>query len=353
MEEVKIKLNAKFIAAKSYETLSKRFMSAETDEDRMAFTFSVLEEYCLIPTSKSEEKNSNESIRLRNQGNRIFIGNRNNASYYIKAWELYSKSVAFAPNNSEELALAFANRSAVLVHLQKYKEALNDIERALGLGYPEHLKVKLLLRKTECLASIGSSETSKAYEETLNCLENMSLDSSSMEKLRNKLKDTSKVSNGKIPDESDPVVPKIIPQNEVPCATDAIAVKYNDEFGRHVVATRKIQPGEILAVEKPYSLILFTENMYTHCAHCLRIAWANIPCEHCVFAVYCSENCKNIAWKKYHDVECPVTGLLINLEMDTLGLFSMRLAILAVREFDNLKALRAELAEVDSWKGNF
>lgn len=353
MDEIVTKLNSRILVAQKQESLSKTFMSAETDEIRMVFTYSVLEEFRLIPTSKCQKKDSAESTKLRNQGNRIFVGNHNNASEYVKAWELYCKGVAFATNNSEELALAFANRSALLVHFQKYAEAVEDIERALDLNYPDHLKAKLLLRKTECLASLGSSKTTSAYEETLEWLEKMSLNDSSLKKFKEKLKDVSKISNVKVKDNSEPVVPVIKPQGEIPCATNALAVRYDDKFGRHVVTTRKVQPGEILAVEKPYSLILATENMYTHCAHCLRIAWASIPCEHCVFVVYCSENCRDVAWKKYHDIECPVTGILLNLDMNKLGLFSMRIAILAVREFSSLEKLRAELIEIDKCEGKF
>ena len=352
MEEIIKNLHNRILAAKKEESLSKAFISAETDETRMVFMYKVLEEFSLIPPSKCEKKDSAESTKLRNQGNRIFVGNHYKALEYIKAWEFYCQSISFALNNSEELALAFANRSAVLVHLKKYSEAVEDIERALDLSYPEHLKAKLLLRKTECLASLGSSETAKAYEETLEWLEKMSLDNSSLEKFKMKLKYVSKISNVQVKDNSDPDVPTIEPQNEIPCATNALAVRYDDKFGRHVVTTRKIKPGEILAVEKPYCLILTTENMYTHCAHCLRIAWASIPCEHCVFVVYCSENCRDMAWKKYHDIECPVTGLLLNLEMNSMGLFTMRVTILAVREFSSLEDLRADLVEVDNCKGN-
>lgn len=351
MDEIMKNVQSKIVLNQKQEILSKVFMTAENDQLRMVFMYDVLNEFHGIPNAKCETKNTLDSTKFRNQGNRIFLSTPR-ATEYIKAWELYSKSIAFAPNNSEELSLAFANRSAVLVHLGKYSEAVNDIERALDLNYPEHLKAKLFLRKAECLALLGDSQLTRAHEETLFWLNKMCLDDTKMEKFTNKLTDIRKLPKIKIDDNSDPIVPTILPQNEIPCATSALAVKFNDMFGRHVVTTRHIEPGEILAVEKPYSLILATENMYTHCAHCLRIAWSSIPCEHCVFVLYCSKNCKELAWKNYHDIECPVTGLLLNLEMNKLGLFSMRLTILAVREFGNLKNLKDELIQVDSCKGN-
>ncbi|XP_043482677.1 SET and MYND domain-containing protein 4-like [Leptopilina heterotoma] len=350
MDELLKNLHSSIVAKQKQEILTKKFMTFENDQQRILFMYNVLEEFNIIPNEKCEIKNSTDSCKFRNEGNQIFTSKIIDANDYIKAWELYSKSIAFAENNSEELALAFANRSAVLVRLEKYSDALKDIEMALKLNYPEHLRGKLLIRKTECLAFLNDPQLMSVYDECLFWLDKMNLDNSRREIFENKLINAKKISmkNGSNQINSYPCVPMIVGQEEIPCATSALAVKFNDTFGRHVVTTRDIEPGEILAVEKPYSMILTTENMYTHCGHCLGIAWSSVPCEHCVFVVYCSENCKELAWQLYHDIECQVTGFLLNLDMNKLGLFSMRLAIIAVREFGNFEKLRDELVHVDS-----
>lgn len=62
------------------------------------------------------------------------------------------KAVIAAPCDPEsgqgkDLALALANRSAVLFSLKQYYLALDDIKLALESGYPKELQFKLLERK--------------------------------------------------------------------------------------------------------------------------------------------------------------------------------------------------------------
>lgn len=135
------------------------------------------------------------------------------------------------------------------------------------------------------------------------------------------------------------------------CASGALEIAYDERFGRHILATRDVEPGEIIAMEKPYSLILMLENAYTHCAHCLEVSRASVPCDHCVYAMYCSEECKKKAWENYHDVECKVFGFLVDLNMNNLGFMSMRLAILAIRECGNVEKLKDEVEKVDKFEG--
>lgn len=90
-------------------------------------------------------KSASKSIKLRNSGNdRYRLGD------FEGALKSYSESIAFAPTNSEELALAFGNRSAALFQLSKYDLCLLDVNRALKLSFPERSKNKLLKRKEEC-----------------------------------------------------------------------------------------------------------------------------------------------------------------------------------------------------------
>lgn len=46
--------------------------------------------------------------------------------------------------------MAFANRSAALVHLADYEHALVDIDQALANGYPSELRYKLAERQAKC-----------------------------------------------------------------------------------------------------------------------------------------------------------------------------------------------------------
>ena len=100
-----------------------------------------------------EVKSTSKAIRLRNSGNEKFKSGNDN-----KALRLYSKSIAHAIEGSEEKMLAYANRSAVLIRMDKYAPCLYDINRALQGNYPEHLKQKLLDRKVQCLALMESNK---------------------------------------------------------------------------------------------------------------------------------------------------------------------------------------------------
>ena len=58
------------------------------------------------------------------------------------------QAVISAPcENSKDLSICLANRSAVLFALKAYLLALDDIKLALEVGYPKDLKYKLLERK--------------------------------------------------------------------------------------------------------------------------------------------------------------------------------------------------------------
>lgn len=97
------------------------------------------------PPTTTHEKSTSEAAKLRNLGNEKY-----GAANYEEALRYYSGSIAAAPVDSEELALAFGNRSAILFRLQKYELCLLDVNRALKTNFPERSKPKLLERKMEC-----------------------------------------------------------------------------------------------------------------------------------------------------------------------------------------------------------
>lgn len=53
-----------------------------------------------------------------------------------------------------ELALAYANRSAVLLELKQYKECMEDIALAFKYGYPKSSREKLVNRRKKCEAAL-------------------------------------------------------------------------------------------------------------------------------------------------------------------------------------------------------
>ncbi|KAL0123036.1 hypothetical protein PUN28_007576 [Cardiocondyla obscurior] len=340
------------VKGKSFE-ISHQFMKLKTDEERIIFTLNLLQEYNVFPTKTGMPKNAKESEKLREQGNAVFVSGTLQSKTCISALQLYTKSITFAPYPSEQLALGYANRSAVLFQLGLHSECIQDIDRALAINYPDNLRAKLCLRKTECLMILGDRRVENTLEEAQHWLNKMSLSDTNREKLKTKLdtlhnKSVKTVSaNKEINAPKSSSLPTFERNDEVPCASSALAVKYNERYGRHVVATRDINPGEVIAVEQPYSRILLSENVQTHCSNCLEVCWANIPCNYCTYAMYCSEKCRDVEWKKCHDIECPVFPALMEYDFYNLDLFSMRLAVFALREAGGFTELRTMLKEVD------
>ncbi|CAL7933345.1 unnamed protein product [Xylocopa violacea] len=354
MEQVACALNLKLIAANTHKDLINKYKALYTDEERVVFTLNVMLEYNIIPQCCKNEKSAKESEKLREQGNKVFVSKPLETGTCLKALKLYTESIAYAPYPSEQLALAYANRSAVLMKVHKYELCIDDIDRALTLTYPDNLRGKLYVRKVECLNALKHPNVKDAVKEAQCWLEKLSLDDANRKKLNDILNSAKMIASSNKVQKQNVAKQPLLPQiktcnNEVPCASDAVAIRYNKEYGRHVMATRKINPGEILVVEKPYSLMLISDNIRTHCSNCLEQSWANIPCNYCTYAMYCSEECKAMEWTKYHDAECAVFPSMLKMNFGKIDLLSLRLAIQAVREATSIEELRKELKEVDSW----
>lgn len=267
-----------------------------------------------------------------------------------KLIEMYTASIAYG-SDDKTLAIGFANRAAVLFKVNRFQECLDDIDRALKLKYPTKWEPKLLTLKANCYAKLAMESLNEAttWFKVSNPLSIMN------QKILQKHWETHSLTNimRDFLDE-ECVLPKIkSPSKKYDCASDAIEIKYSDKyFGRHVVATRDIEPGEVLVVEKPFSMFLEDDNIYTHCAYCMRYLWAGIPCQNCVNAVYCSEDCLKRAWDKYHRLECPLLDFLLQFKALRSEMFSARLFLEAIIEAGGLEELKKRLQELEQLQGN-
>lgn len=291
-----------------------------------------------IRTKIKEEKDNEVSRRIREQGNKLYSSRADGADVMNlrKVIECYTKSIAYAIPGSKEMALGYANRSAVLLKVKRHKECLDDIQRALQLNYPEESKPKLLIRQAVCFSKLAAD----SYIDANNFLRKVPLNDENRASLMKTLRkhDSTKLSDKYI-DEED-LIPEIASRHaKFPCASDAVDVRFNKKFGRHLVATRDIEIGEVLVVEKIYSQAVDIEDkIYTHCAYCLRFLLTGIPCDQCVTAVYCSVECKTNAWNDHHRFDCILYDIH---EGDKNGTLSYGLAVKLlfdmVREAGGLK----------------
>ncbi|XP_011493877.1 PREDICTED: SET and MYND domain-containing protein 4-like [Ceratosolen solmsi marchali] len=328
-------------------------LERKTDfELRIQITLQAIEN--VLPLDiECETKNTEEAKILKTNADRLFVKEKGRVKPLLQSFKLYSKSIAKAEASSAVIGQTYANRSAILFHLNKYDECIKDIDIALELNYPDHLKANLLRRKAKCLKILGNVEADDICEEARLWLENVCLSDEKKEKLEAKINNTtnecenltSKLENYKTEQIN---LPQMISHPNIPSASNAIDIMYNKDLGKHLVANRDIDAGEILINEKPYTSFLSHQNIYTHCSYCFVRAWNSIPCEHCPLAMYCSKECRSRAWKQYHDIECPIKGYFLGMRMNELAPISLKLTVLAVRESGSIKELRKNLEQIDN-----
>ncbi|KAJ8667050.1 hypothetical protein QAD02_008712 [Eretmocerus hayati] len=335
--------------------LETLFMEAE--KKRIAKYIGMLQQIFNV-TNDKRPKRSLESQKLRQRANDIFSKNKHSHQEHLQVWELYSKSIALAPALSKELSSALYNRSALSYHLKKYPECLQDLNTAEKCDCSEMLRMKIAYKKAECLIKIRNLPTEAIVQTAITEMENISIEEGMKTKMIAKLENirASPTIKANVPDEDRTMkIDKIDFQEKVPVASTAVTLKFNEKYGRHVVSTRYIKPGEILAVEKVYP-VLNLSHLYTHCSECSRVAWASIPCEFCAFAVYCSEKCKNEAWHKYHDIECDIIDMMYadgndipECNPNYQVVLSTRLVLYALKtQNGSISELKDELMKIDT-----
>ncbi|CAL1529604.1 unnamed protein product [Lymnaea stagnalis] len=133
------------------------------------------------------------------------------------------------------------------------------------------------------------------------------------------------------------------PSKHLPCVADSIEIKLDSYGGRGLFATRNIEVGEVVIVETPYSSALLKDFNLTHCQYCCNRVNLAVPCKYCSAVVFCSLQCRNAAWWKFHWAECKVLENLQDSKGD-LSFLSNRMVLSA--GFEELIKLRESRVEV-------
>ncbi|XP_063922985.1 SET and MYND domain-containing protein 4-like [Zophobas morio] len=277
------------------------FKKCTTNAERMNFFLNNEEEVAHIKSKIQQikphvTKCDIRASALRKLGN-VQFQNKNDKD----ALKLYTQSLSFAKSD-EEVSFAYGNRSAALFYMGFYEECLEDIDRAFKHGYSESRSAKLFKRKEDATKAYSSRKKVvkvKTYE---------------------------------------------IPQSEmnpsIQSARNCIEIQTNEKYGRHIVASRDIAIGEVLAVDKPYAVALHTDissDRFLFCHECLKHCYNVIPCLNCNEALYCTEACKAKAFQNYHKYEClilPYVGQLLGIKFD-FWLFSLKITLLVMTEEKN------------------
>lgn len=104
--------------------LSIDFSALKSNYERVNLAYSALDGYNLLPGILNDMKNDEKADEFRQKGNLLYKEKK-----ISDAIEMYTKSVAYACNESEKLALAYGNRSAALFELGLFKECLQVSEK--------------------------------------------------------------------------------------------------------------------------------------------------------------------------------------------------------------------------------
>lgn len=99
--------------------LSKEFSALNSNFERVDFVLPLLKDFESKNYFYEDKKCDQISIDLREKGNKCFKSKK-----LYEAWEFYTKSICHAENNSVNLSLAYANRSAVLYEMNLHKMCL-------------------------------------------------------------------------------------------------------------------------------------------------------------------------------------------------------------------------------------
>ena len=330
------------------DSISRSFAQLTSDRERVNFLLQLdpvqrhlqLPDDC-EPVTAAGRKSPKVAASLRTEGNQYF-----KTKNYMKALHKYTESLSYAPlleNDGEvkdsSASLAFANRSAVLFQLEKHQLCLDDISHAFSMSYPPALAYKLHDRKGLCLMALGqSNEAALSFHAAVDALALSDLEDSRLRQWHADLKKRIESCEHKCSNEQGLSLTELSMKcQDIPACernsryeslSDACDVTYDPLLGRYIVAKRDIQPGTIVLSEKPYASIMLADSRLDHCSHCYKFTLAPVPCPSCCHYLYCSTECRNLAYKLYHRFECPLGQILEKSGVDKFAYLAIRTLVL-------------------------
>ena len=119
-----------------------------------------------------QEKSAASAQSLRGKGNIQF-----SLKNYASSVKLYTDSILCCPSDdTNEMSIAYANRSASLFQLELYEDCIADIDIAINHRYPAHLLPKILIRKMKSLNILRKTEDLKTvFVELDSAMKNLQL----------------------------------------------------------------------------------------------------------------------------------------------------------------------------------
>ncbi|XP_014226210.1 SET and MYND domain-containing protein 4-like [Trichogramma pretiosum] len=311
-----------------------------------------------------EAKSISESRSSRLRARRLYHSEEHNADMHVEMLRLLSCAVCQAPSESEELTLAYRDRSILLMHLQRYKEAFMDLDKLMDLPLSDEDGALTICRKVECEAELGlwtarvtcqgmqylfaTNDLDERITYQIQARLALALVKLRSGRIRGSDRDKAKVdlpNPDKITKHQSDEIP-----NASSCRVNHNPAAGSYRYGRHLVTTRNVLPGDIFYCGQAYVVLPSEAAQHLNCWHCLRFAWHGVPCDHCSQVIYCTYECRESAWQLFHRFECPIVGRTVRF-IDlarTSKLMALRMLIKAMLEVDGqLETLKKHCREID------
>ena len=293
--------------------MNENFKCLNTNFDRFRFIWTPSAVHSdidrLLEKKHYDPKDSSKSQQCRYQGNDEFKKHN-----FRDALILYTQSIRFAYNpklktakdeqkTGDELALAYANRSAAFYQLEQFELSLNDIESSFKYGYPEKSGEKLIERKLHCLYKLGRFgdilEYIKGAAKTLDLNIFQIYEKKMLEELNAKLTEQSAKNkkksfemslDGKLGDLKFEI-PEEEKSKKLDHSTNKIQIDYAVNEGFHFKASEDLKVGELIIDEPPYASVLIAEHIKQNCFECMKpidpYKMNTCYCRQCSLVTYC------------------------------------------------------------------
>ncbi|KAF7260028.1 SET and MYND domain-containing protein 4 [Paragonimus skrjabini miyazakii] len=314
------------------------FVRCQTDFERVNVLMRIpsVRQFTLLPANQSSVcqsnlKSDNKSDELRELGNYAWQRHQ-----IPQALSFYTKAVLNAAS-PEKRALAFANRSCVLVRVGANQAVLDDITHALENDYPTQKRPQLYVRRAQTLLLMGRVvEARSAFHEARDSIQDGSNSSTLDLLITNGLQRcaalalarptggpiTSRDTQNAVPYVSYPNPPTHLlnrinfGQEQRPKRVsttgkaDRQSVRFDpsykihygdDNVGWQLIANRDFFPGELVLIERPFVRRLNFSSIENDCYNCLQRSYNLYPCRGCSEVGFCSRACEQAVWTKSTD----------------------------------------------------
>ncbi|CAL4240925.1 unnamed protein product [Meganyctiphanes norvegica] len=275
-------------------------------------------------------KDEEMALQAKSKGSRAYLKKRDS-----EAHEEFTKCLRLAPQHSNLVSLAYANRSAVLFQMARYTECIQDIKCAELANYPDILLHKILVRRMWCYLHMGNIDA--VNEALISCKQYLGkVPEQAKEKFESSILEIeTALKNNKVKtDYREANIIKDAPElhmgesTKLKYMSSAFELKESLDQGRHIVAGKDIPKGNVVFTEKPYAAILLPEYHLSHCHTCCAPAMNPVPCPGCRDAIFCDEDCLSQS-RSWHQYECQLLHIL-----SIVGIAHLALRVLLVAGWD-------------------